>query len=145
MNVFKLMDNGVVSTRRRANKATRAPNRKARENSKLNNGGFVKRERPSLSRSDILNKVNSIKNEETKQKDKANISKIAQLKSNNEHKDAAVKSVKLKDGERLPDGMNSIKNNDPTNLVTRGKLKEALKSGIVNFSNREREILNKIL
>lgn len=91
--------------------------------------GMVKRtlnEKPSLSRSEILEKLEKAKGPEVK-------------------KDKTVKGQRFGDGFMQIDEASDVSKNDPKDPMTSEKLKSMLNSGAVNFSGKEQEVLRKIL
>ena len=97
--------------------------RKTRSENKKNDipGDFYKRERKMKSRQEIVSKIRAhhVKNQAPVKKTKGQIHQA--------------------------EDTNRLKENDPKNPLTSSKLKSALQKGIVNFSEKERSILEKIL
>ena len=57
----------------------------------------------------------------------------------------AVHQKNPKDKGQIPETMSDVKKNDPNDPATFKKLQDALSMGMVNFSGKEKEILQKIL
>jgi hypothetical protein len=101
----------------------------------------VKKEKPYLSPSDIRDKVEGRKTEQS------NASKI-DFESSQKRVDKEQKLVEVNEKFTEADGETPTKGameNDPSNPATRGKLKSALSMGMINFSDKERAALEAIL
>lgn len=150
---MRLLNNKAYSQQTNT-KTKRIAHRESTPIDKDNSSGqqIVKKERPSeLSRSEIRDRVEAHKKEKAEAyKVTLNAKKAAiQAKSpkvKESVKEEIAKATKA-EVEITPEGepFGDIKKNDPNDSDTHEKLKGVLTSGMINFSDKEREVLGKIL
>ncbi len=144
---MRLLNNTSYSAPKKSQAQTKSPI--ARDNSDPNEVKIVKKERPSeLSRSEIRNMVEANKREKEEAYKVTLQSKQSKAVAKTEVAKAEVKKVETKsEVEITPEGeaFGDIKKNDPEDPNTKEKLKGVLTAGGFNFSEKEREVLGKIL
>lgn len=99
--------------------------------------------RPTFSESEVKDKIDAHKKEQEEKK----LKELGESKAGKMNKATVLssKEAAVKEGINQDMPVGDIGKNDPTDSNTRSKLKEAVKMGSFNFSQKEREVLNKIL
>jgi len=133
----------------------KVPNKKIESlEERFKNAGIRKidRDQPSLSNSEIREKVELRKQENDKveiTKKKNNVKLGAGFMSDEKAQVVAVNKQKLDSGEEkiliTESFKNDLNKNDPNDDTTKEKLKSVLEKNAFNFSAKEREVLSKIV
>ena len=92
----------------------------------------IKHDKPSISRSDVLEKIQKLK----ATKEAAQTPGAPKAKAPSTEMFATIEQPEQVAGKLF---------NDPNNPATANKLKDALNANMINFSGKEREVLAKIL
>jgi hypothetical protein len=98
--------------------------------------------KPTMSPDAIRRKAQELASQNAKPAANVSLSKEAKVKS----QEASAKAEKAPEAEENPVPGNMIlKDNDPSNTDVREKLKGVLESGMINFSDKEQQVLGQIL
>lgn len=138
----------VFADRSILREATELPSRNSRRGSR-GDTGFIKRPKPNFSGREVRNKVNKHFNPEPKEAPKLavkdDISEGAK-KAAKTMESAKKADPKVNGKEKVAEGDGpGVFNNDPSNGMTQEKLKSVLNMNAFNFSDKERQVLGKIL